>query len=147
MRLDYVHCKGPFLQAFDNLHVNTAEARHCFQRILELPSEFGAEYAYNYLRTTFRALHPNAQYAERLQTIVGNLVSQCRMRNLPQLFFLLLHEGKRTEAEAVQHHPLFRHEITCQSDRFRCSMLMYTCLLYTSPSPRDGLLSRMPSSA
>ena len=23
----------------------------------------------------------------------------------------------------------------------------YGCLLYTSPSPRDGLLSRMPSSA
>ncbi len=23
----------------------------------------------------------------------------------------------------------------------------YLCLLYTSPSPRDGLLSRMPSSA
>ena len=26
-------------------------------------------------------------------------------------------------------------------------MQMYSCLLYTSPSPRDGLLSRMPSSA
>ena len=25
--------------------------------------------------------------------------------------------------------------------------LLGTCLLYTSPSPRDGLLSRMPSSA
>ena len=25
--------------------------------------------------------------------------------------------------------------------------IVYTCLLYTSPSPRDGLLSRMPSSA
>ena len=25
--------------------------------------------------------------------------------------------------------------------------LCYACLLYTSPSPRDGLLSRMPSSA
>ena len=24
---------------------------------------------------------------------------------------------------------------------------LYFCLLYTSPSPRDGLLSRMPSSA
>ena len=24
---------------------------------------------------------------------------------------------------------------------------VYCCLLYTSPSPRDGLLSRMPSSA
>ena len=27
------------------------------------------------------------------------------------------------------------------------AFLYYTCLLYTSPSPRDGLLSRMPSSA
>ena len=26
-------------------------------------------------------------------------------------------------------------------------IILYTCLLYTSPSPRDGLLSRMPSSA
>ena len=26
-------------------------------------------------------------------------------------------------------------------------VIPYTCLLYTSPSPRDGLLSRMPSSA
>ena len=28
-----------------------------------------------------------------------------------------------------------------------CMSLLVTCLLYTSPSPRDGLLSRMPSSA
>ena len=29
-----------------------------------------------------------------------------------------------------------------------CTMILGTnCLLYTSPSPRDGLLSRMPSSA
>ena len=27
------------------------------------------------------------------------------------------------------------------------SAYKYICLLYTSPSPRDGLLSRMPSSA
>ena len=26
-------------------------------------------------------------------------------------------------------------------------VLLFVCLLYTSPSPRDGLLSRMPSSA
>ena len=30
---------------------------------------------------------------------------------------------------------------------FRQTMPFMTCLLYTSPSPRDGLLSRMPSSA
>ena len=28
-----------------------------------------------------------------------------------------------------------------------CYSLIHDCLLYTSPSPRDGLLSRMPSSA
>ena len=32
------------------------------------------------------------------------------------------------------------------TDRFRGDW-SGTCLLYTSPSPRDGLLSRMPSSA
>ena len=30
---------------------------------------------------------------------------------------------------------------------FRERIQNYVCLLYTSPSPRDGLLSRMPSSA
>ena len=32
-------------------------------------------------------------------------------------------------------------------DTIRRRMMMTSCLLYTSPSPRDGLLSRMPSSA
>ena len=31
--------------------------------------------------------------------------------------------------------------------RFQRVVMDYICLLYTSPSPRDGLLSRMPSSA
>ena len=35
--------------------------------------------------------------------------------------------------------PYVRMEIYAPND--------YNCLLYTSPSPRDGLLSRMPSSA
>ena len=30
---------------------------------------------------------------------------------------------------------------------FVCNWLYLDCLLYTSPSPRDGLLSRMPSCA
>ena len=29
----------------------------------------------------------------------------------------------------------------------KTTQLQISCLLYTSPSPRDGLLSRMPSSA
>ena len=33
----------------------------------------------------------------------------------------------------------------CKKVEDECEI--YLCLLYTSPSPRDGLLSRMPSSA
>ena len=39
---------------------------------------------------------------------------------------------------ANEHAEIFSSE---NSDR------AFDCLLYTSPSPRDGLLSRMPSSA
>ena len=31
--------------------------------------------------------------------------------------------------------------------RYKNKDALFACLLYTSPSPRDGLLSRMPSSA
>ena len=34
-----------------------------------------------------------------------------------------------------------------QIEGFDCIAASHPCLLYTSPSPRDGLLSRMPSSA
>ena len=33
------------------------------------------------------------------------------------------------------------------SEFSHAEIIFYICLLYTSPSPRDGLLSRMPSSA
>ena len=39
-----------------------------------------------------------------------------------------------------------RAEILSGKHEFRCGV-SHRCLLYTSPSPRDGLLSRMPSSA
>ena len=42
---------------------------------------------------------------------------------------------------------VFVHYSAIQSDGFRTLEENQRCLLYTSPSPRDGLLSRMPSSA
>ena len=42
----------------------------------------------------------------------------------------------------------FGHQVASDYLRvFEKAMRRYGCLLYTSPSPRDGLLSRMPSSA
>ena len=39
------------------------------------------------------------------------------------------------------------HFYQCQKTLCTTNATYQTCLLYTSPSPRDGLLSRMPSSA
>ena len=38
-------------------------------------------------------------------------------------------------------------ELADAKSREKCADNYMACLLYTSPSPRDGLLSRMPSSA
>ena len=37
--------------------------------------------------------------------------------------------------------------VAMQDATAQMALLQFICLLYTSPSPRDGLLSRMPSSA
>ena len=56
-------------------------------------------------------------------------------------------------AAALVHSVGFAHYFETAFERWRtelssdASYLMPGCLLYTSPSPRDGLLSRMPSSA
>ena len=50
-----------------------------------------------------------------------------------------------TLAEALDVTPeTVRRDLTILE---RYGVLRRVCLLYTSPSPRDGLLSRMPSSA
>ena len=52
----------------------------------------------------------------------------------------------------VQHDVVYGTAINVVGDPVTLTLDVYTprgdtCLLYTSPSPRDGLLSRMPSSA
>ena len=50
--------------------------------------------------------------------------------------------------EAVlERHPRWDHRHTVQHSQMSTTAQYKRCLLYTSPSPRDGLLSRMPSSA
>ena len=45
---------------------------------------------------------------------------------------------------ALGGHP---QALTPNMDKLAERGLLFTCLLYTSPSPRDATLSRMPSSA
>ena len=50
--------------------------------------------------------------------------------------------------EAVHLPPTNASKVVCVHLNYHSRVDEFiTCLLYTSPSPRDGLLSRMPSSA
>ena len=55
--------------------------------------------------------------------------------------------GEQTmDVEARERHVIEDGEAVPEAGGTR-AVIFYSCLLYTSPSPRDGLLSRMPSSA
>ena len=47
----------------------------------------------------------------------------------------------------VDPKPIFPNDKILATSVGAKNIINKTCLLYTSPSPRDGLLSRMPSSA
>ena len=61
--------------------------------------------------------------------------------NFNKVSLLLPFDGSDT-ATSTSDESDNSHTIT-----FAGTAQLDTCLLYTSPSPRDGLLSRMPSSA
>ena len=56
-------------------------------------------------------------------------------------------KGAKKEIEYVDHHGNVCVLLTFEKDTKSVSVLAQGCLLYTSPSPRDTILSRMPSSA
>ena len=88
------------------------------------------------------------------------------LKNVPKIFLEMPTHGKSRPAQTAPLllNKLFVNKIKCNSNgindklvrknsftkarKMRPSSLdTICCLLYTSPSPRDGLLSRMPSSA
>jgi len=71
------------------------------------------------------------------------------MKNLPEGFSRHVEETIK-DAQQIEGH------LTLKEIRFLCLLatvpttkgeILEICLLYTSPSPRDATLSRMPSSA
>ena len=59
--------------------------------------------------------------------------------------FMLVDKMCKEKSLKFTTDKIFQAEIA--STFFNGEKVYFVCLLYTSPSPRDGLLSRMPSSA
>ena len=72
-----------------------------------------------------------------------------KMCSAPQWRALFPHSNfqKSSETDVFCHFLLQNVLRATTACTFSTSQLPKVCLLYTSPSPRDGLLSRMPSSA
>ena len=77
-------------------------------------------------------------------SLIEELVGVLEDREMPPEGELQLAEKDRLQL-IVQLRTVLRD--VAQKEAFLPTPMRRICLLYTSPSPRDGLLSRMPSSA
>ena len=70
-----------------------------------------------------------------------------KVANLVDLGFGECHMSVAVKSSSGYLSPSDLPPNCCVASKFTNCAKNYFCLLYTSPSPRDGLLSRMPSSA
>ena len=77
-----------------------------------------------------------------------------KLKKISSTYYLKVFEGMRSEGIGVQLHyipiykqPYFKRFKFDQKSFTGAEEHFNTCLLYTSPSPRDRYISRMPSSA
>ena len=95
---------------------------------------------------------PAAVDPARLSLIDALIEQAMRDGRLPGAVVLVGHEGDIVYERAFGARSLAAETpepMTADTvfDLASLTKVVATCLLYTSPSPRDGLLSRMPSSA
>ena len=87
------------------------------------------------------------EYHENGYTTLPNLL------NLEQIKSFISQIEQITKGNSLEKHDASKMEMEQDQEpegklvRRLYEPCTYYCLLYTSPSPRDGLLSRMPSSA
>ena len=73
---------------------------------------------------------------------IKDLINKLKMLDSDLDVFVDGYEGGFDLATGITQQELYKVE----KEKWH-SGTFHNCLLYTSPSPRDGLLSRMPSSA
>ena len=88
-------------------------------------------------------LDPNSAFKKSAR-VVGDVIGQYHPHGDQSIYDALV----RLAQEFAARYPLIEGQGNFGNiDGDNPAAMRYTCLLYTSPSPRDGLLSRMPSSA
>ena len=106
--------------------------------------------------TTFRPVEANARVLTKNvrvhpQTIAENAVDPHHFRYVHRtpISPVVLRESTddASWAAKVGFGNKWQHGVDNPDDTINTLEILWSCLLYTSPSPRDATLSRMPSSA
>ena len=139
----------------------------------EVMQVLGNRYTYNSTLWSYSIMHDEIEAINEFLQQQGVFVSNCGMRldstpltiepvkrrwhqhwDFSPLINARAHRVGRERSILNQKLHSHYHQLmlifACQADldsEDRLALTYYICLLYTSPSPRDGLLSRMPSSA
>ena len=99
------------------------------------------------VREVARAIGTDSRIGPKFLNAGPGFGGSCFQKDILNLVYLCRHFGLPEVADywesVVALNTWQQHRIA----RLVVEKLFGTCLLYTSPSPRDGLLSRMPSSA
>ena len=109
--------------------------------------DYGAPNDYRLVKTNAECASGDLKLGEF--ATVAECAAACRQSACR--FFIYGHDYEPTKRGHCWHE--FTYDASCpegwEEDGYDFYELVWTppCLLYTSPSPRDGLLSRMPSSA
>ena len=99
-------------------------------------------------RNSERAEETLNQARDRLAELVGEAMAEnSRLTALAEVAERLGDELTDTASAAERTRKALAGAMSSEDGRAEITRLRKDCLLYTSPSPRDGLLSRMPSSA
>ena len=146
-------CDGPDQVVDEDIHKSFVELGAGLCGRMEDPAEDVFVSLVHTSRGNFRVLEgiweSGTFYLQRILDVMETFPDGPNFNKLRERVHALLvlsdavcHRAELQEYQSVQPYPL--QDLNEQHIEF---MKSGCCLLYTSPSPRDGLLSRMPSSA
>ena len=110
-------------------------------------AEFPTSYAYSTFFAMFARAHASSVEIPASELKIGSELQRGGMGAVLAGKWLGISVAVKTVTDVSKQEALLREAELLASMRHPCICQFYGCLLYTSPSPRDGLLSRMPSSA
>ena len=143
LRLDWENYHSQYLAGANTLQLNISPSRGQSLDLDTVDATYAAQLSRHY-NPILERLYTNPQMADQAQAHLNQYlpdtdddeIKWLRASSYPEIHLQL-------PADQWNEHNAENHSITLAPEDIRWN----TCLLYTSPSPRDFSTSRMPSSA